>query len=103
MLDGRAGRTYSRLSASFWLVTVFCFAQCGMSRRSQADHTAMIIHPATKLSGVGLGGASMEAEASASQSGERVLAMITDLCSTLDLLFSFDERAGARELFEITR
>ena len=37
---------------------------------------AMNIHPATKLSGVGLGGASMEAEGIDSQSGERVLATV---------------------------
>jgi len=37
---------------------------------------ALNIHPGTKLSGVGLGGASMEAEAIDSQSGERVLAVV---------------------------
>jgi hypothetical protein len=37
---------------------------------------AMNIHPATKLSGVGLGGASMEAEALDSQTGERVFAVV---------------------------
>ncbi len=37
---------------------------------------AMNIHPGTKLSGVGIGGASMEAEAIDSQSGERVLAVV---------------------------
>jgi hypothetical protein len=37
---------------------------------------AMSIHPATKLSGVGLGGASMEAEAIDSKTGERVLAVV---------------------------
>lgn len=37
---------------------------------------ALNIHPATKLSGVGLGGASMEAEANDSQTGERVLAVV---------------------------
>ncbi len=37
---------------------------------------AMNIHPGTKLSGVGIGGASMEAEATDSQSGERVLAIV---------------------------
>ena len=36
----------------------------------------MNIHPATKLSGVGLGGASMEAEALDSQSGVRVIAVV---------------------------
>jgi len=63
----------------------------------------MNFHPARKLSGVGIGGASMEAAASASQSGERVLAMIADLCLTLDLVSSLDQRAGAREVFKITR
>ncbi|UCC29394.1 MAG: DUF3313 domain-containing protein [Phycisphaerales bacterium] len=37
---------------------------------------AMNIHPATKLSGLGLGGASMEAEALDSQTGERVFAVV---------------------------
>ncbi len=37
---------------------------------------AMNILPQTKLSGVGIGGASMEAEAIDSQSGERVLAVV---------------------------
>jgi hypothetical protein len=37
---------------------------------------AMNIHPATKLSGIGLGGASMEAEALDSQTGERVFAVV---------------------------
>ena len=37
---------------------------------------AMNIHPGTKLSGVGIGGASMEAEAIDSQSLERVLAVV---------------------------
>ena len=37
---------------------------------------AMNIHPATKLSGIGLGGASMEAEGLDSQTGERVLAVV---------------------------
>ncbi len=37
---------------------------------------AMNILPQTKLSGVGVGGASMEAEAVDSQSGERVLAVV---------------------------
>ncbi len=37
---------------------------------------AMNIHPATKLSGVGLGGASMEAEAIDSVSGRRVFAVV---------------------------
>ncbi len=37
---------------------------------------ALNIHPGTKLSGVGIGGASMEAEAIDSQSGERVLAVV---------------------------
>ncbi len=37
---------------------------------------AMNIHPGTKLSGVGIGGASMEAEAIDSLSGERVLAVV---------------------------
>jgi len=37
---------------------------------------AMNILPQTKLSGVGIGGASMEAEAVDSQSGERVLAVV---------------------------
>ena len=37
---------------------------------------AMNIHPATKLSGIGLGGASMEAEALDSQSGVRVIAVV---------------------------
>ena len=37
---------------------------------------AMNIHPATKLSGLGLGGASMEAEALDSQTGERVMAVV---------------------------
>jgi len=77
--------------------------QSGDELEEQDDHTAMNIHPATKLSSVGLGGASMEAEASASQSGERVLAMIVDLRSTLDLVSSLDQCAGAREVFEITR
>ncbi len=36
----------------------------------------MNIHPATKLSGIGLGGASMEAEALDSQTGERVFAVV---------------------------
>ncbi len=36
----------------------------------------MNIHPGTKLSGVGFGGASMEAEAIDSQSLERVLAVV---------------------------
>ncbi len=36
----------------------------------------MNIHPATKLSGVGLGGASMEAEAIDSVSGRRVFAVV---------------------------
>jgi len=36
----------------------------------------MNIHPATKLSGLGLGGASMEAEALDSQTGERVFAVV---------------------------
>lgn len=37
---------------------------------------ALNIHPGMKLSGVGVGGASMEAEAVDSQSGERVLAVV---------------------------
>ncbi|UCE61917.1 MAG: DUF3313 domain-containing protein, partial [Phycisphaerales bacterium] len=37
---------------------------------------AMNIHPATKLSGIGLGGASMEAEGLDAQTGERVLAVV---------------------------
>ena len=37
---------------------------------------AMNIHPATKLSGIGLGGASMEAEALDSQTGECVFAVV---------------------------
>ena len=37
---------------------------------------ALNIHPATKLSGVGLGGASMEAEALDSQTGARVIAIV---------------------------
>lgn len=37
---------------------------------------AMNIHPATKLSGIGLGGASMEVEALDSQTGERVFAVV---------------------------
>ena len=37
---------------------------------------AMNIHPATKLSGLGLGGASMEAEALDSQTGVRVFAVV---------------------------
>ena len=37
---------------------------------------AMNIHPATKLSGLGLGGASMEAEALDSQTGVRVIAVV---------------------------
>jgi hypothetical protein len=37
---------------------------------------ALNIHPATKLSGLGLGGASMEAEALDSQTGERVFAVV---------------------------
>lgn len=37
---------------------------------------AMNIHPGTKLSGVGIGGASMEAEALDSQTGDRVRAVV---------------------------
>ena len=37
---------------------------------------ALNIHPATKLSGIGLGGASMEAEALDSQTGARVIAVV---------------------------
>lgn len=37
---------------------------------------ALNIHPATKLSGIGLGGASMEAEALDSQTGVRVIAVV---------------------------
>jgi len=63
----------------------------------------MNFHPARKLSGVGIGGALMEAAASVSQSGERVLAMIADLRSASDSVSSLDQRAGAREVFEKTR
>lgn len=42
----------------------------------QKTQPLMNIHPATKLSGVGLGGASMEAEALDAQTNERVLAVV---------------------------
>lgn len=42
----------------------------------QKTTPALNIHPATKLSGMGLGGASMEAEALDAQTGERVFAVV---------------------------
>jgi len=49
------------------------------------------IHPATKLLGLGMGGASMEAEALDSMTGERILAVVDKRSGKPNLLPSADE------------
>ncbi len=62
---------------------------------------AMNIHPATKLSGVGLGGASMEAEAIDSQSGKRVRAVVDSRKGdVLSIGAGLDELGHAKQVID---
>lgn len=62
---------------------------------------AMNIHPATKLSGVGLGGASMEVEAIDSQSGLRVFAVVdTRQGNQLALTAGLSELGHAKQVIK---
>ena len=61
----------------------------------------MNIHPATKLSGLGLGGASMEAEALDSQTGGRVMAVVdTDEGNRLALTAGLSETGHAQQVIK---
>jgi len=60
---------------------------------------ALNIHPATKLSGIGLGGASMEAEALDSQTGERVMAVVdTRLGNRFTIAAGLDSLGHAKQV-----
>ncbi|MCH7925883.1 MAG: DUF3313 domain-containing protein [Planctomycetes bacterium] len=62
---------------------------------------AMNIHPATKLSGIGLGGASMEAEALDSQSGVRVIAVVdTRMGNRLSIGAGLSELGHAKQVIK---
>jgi hypothetical protein len=59
------------------------------------------IHPAMKMSGVGLGGAAMEAEAVDSRTGERVLAVIDSRTgSRLGITAGFQTYGHAKEVMQ---
>ena len=61
----------------------------------------MNIHPATKLSGIGLGGASMEAEALDSRSGVRIIAVVdTRQGNRLSIAAGLSELGHARQIIK---
>ena len=68
---------------------------------TEIDKTVPVanIHPAMKMSGIGLGGASMEAEGLDSQSNERVFAVVdTQKGSRMDFAGSFQTYGNAKSV-----
>lgn len=62
-------------------------------------HPTMNIHPASKLTGIGLGGASMELEAIDSETGERIVAIVeTRLGNRLSIAPGLSQYGHARQV-----
>jgi hypothetical protein len=82
-------------------VAVICVAALGALADVDVTNPSLDIHPGTKLTGAGLGGASMEAEAFDSVSMERIVAVIeTQKGSRMSIATGLTEFGHAKEVMK---